>query len=150
MQEIRVQREDFDTDAEVTRLCKGRVDIGAVVTFTGLVRDLSRGQSLQSLTLEHYPAMTKKSLRSIVAEAEQRWDLQGVCLIHRFGKLEPADRIVLVAVTSAHRRDAFHAAQFIMDYLKVSAPLWKKETTDVGERWLEARHDDERALDHWQ
>ncbi len=147
---IRVQEENFNTDTEVTALCAGRADIGAVVTFLGLVRDFDNGQSLQSLTLEHYPAMTEKALQSIAAEAQQRWDLQDVCLIHRVGELQPADRIVLVAVASAHRREAFQACEFIMDYLKTRAPFWKKELADRGEHWVEAADSDTQAAGRWQ
>lgn len=146
---VRVQQEDFDTDVVVANLCKGRADIGAVVTFLGLVRDLSGGKVLQSMTLEHYPAMTEKALESIVDEASQRWNLLDVCLIHRFGELKPADRIVLVAVASVHRHDAFHACEFIMDYLKTRAPFWKKELTADGEHWVEARGSDDLAHKRW-
>jgi len=147
---VRVQQEDFDTDAVVDDLCAGRADIGSVVTFLGLVRDLNNGQSLKSLTLEHYPGMTEKALKSIADEASQRWDLLDVCLIHRFGELKPADRIVFVAVASIHRHDAFRACEFIMDYLKVCAPFWKKESTSDGEHWVEAKDSDVQALDRWE
>jgi len=150
MPKICVQLEDFDINAEVANLCAGRADIGAVVTFLGLVRDLVEGPSLQSMTLEHYPAMTEKALQSIVDEAGERWDLQDVCLIHRFGELKPADRIVLVTVASAHRQDAFRACEFIMDYLKTRAPFWKKETTTDGGHWVEARGSDARAAGRWK
>ncbi len=147
---VRIQQEDIDTDAVVADLCAGRADIGAVVTFLGLVRDLNNGQSLKSMTLEHYPGMTEKALKSIVDEASQRWDLLDVCLIHRFGELKPADRIVLVAVASVHRHDAFQACEFIMDYLKIRAPFWKKESTVDGEHWVEAKDNDIQALDRWE
>ena len=145
---VRVQTEDFDTDAIVSDLTQGRTDIGAIVTFTGLVRDLPE-QTLQSMTLEHYPAMTEKALQEIVATAMQRWELFDVAVIHRVGELHPADRIVLVVTTSAHRKDAFQANEYIMDYLKTRAPFWKKETTDAGGHWVEARDSDDEALSRW-
>ena len=145
---VRVQTEDFNTDAIVNDLTRDRKDIGAIVSFTGLVRDLP-DQSLQSMTLEHYPAMTEKALNGIVDTAMQRWDINDVAVIHRVGELKPADRIVLVVTLSAHRKDAFLAAEYIMDYLKTRAPFWKKETTSDGEHWIEAKTSDDDATSRW-
>ena len=145
---VRVQTEDFNTDAIVNDLTKDRKDIGAIVSFIGLVRDLP-DQSLQSMTLEHYPAMTEKALNGIVDTAMQRWDINDVAVIHRVGELKPADRIVLVVTLSAHRKDAFNAAEYIMDYLKTRAPFWKKETTSDGEHWVEAKTGDDDAISRW-
>ncbi len=146
---VRVQHEDFDTQAVIDELTSGRKDVGAVVTFTGLVRDLADA-SLQSMQLEHYPAMTEKALADIVDTAMQRWDIQDVAVIHRVGELKPAERIVLVVTLSAHRHDAFQANEYIMDYLKTQAPFWKKETTSEGEHWVEARQSDDEATDRWK
>jgi len=146
---VRAQTEDFNTNAIVSDLTKDRKDIGAIVTFTGLVRDLP-DQSLQSMTLEHYPAMTEKALTKIVDTAMQRWDINDVAVIHRVGELKPADQIVLVVTLSAHRGDAFSAAEYIMDFLKSRAPFWKKETTSDGEHWVEAKASDDDALDRWE
>ena len=146
---VRVQTEDFNTDAIINDLTKDRKDIGAIVSFIGLVRDLP-DQSLQSMTLEHYPAMTEKALKGIVDNAMQRWDINDVAVIHRVGELKPADRIVLVVTLSAHRQDAFNAAEYIMDYLKTRAPFWKKETTSDGEHWVEAKSIDDDATNRWE
>jgi len=146
---VRVQTEDFNADAIVNDLTKDRKDIGAIVSFTGLVRDLP-DQSLQSMTLEHYPAMTERALREIVDTAIQRWDINDVAVIHRVGELKPADRIVLVVTLSAHRKDAFNAAEYIMDYLKTRAPFWKKETTEEGGHWVDAKTSDDDAIDRWE
>jgi molybdopterin synthase catalytic subunit len=149
MQQVRVQTNDFDTQALVDGLCEGRTDIGAVVTFTGLVRDLGDDKSLQSMTLEHYPAMTEKALQVIVREACERWDLFDALVVHRVGELKPADRIVLVVVASQHRHEAFAACEFIIDFLKTRAPFWKKERTANGEHWVEARDSDDQATERW-
>jgi molybdopterin synthase catalytic subunit len=146
---VRVQTKDFETDDIINDLTKDRKDIGAIVSFIGLVRDLPDG-SLQSMTLEHYPAMTEKALREIVDTAMQRWDINDIALIHRVGELKPADRIVLVVTLSAHRKEAFNAAEFIMDYLKTRAPFWKKETTNNGEHWVEAKTSDDNATSRWE
>jgi len=146
---VRVQTEDFNTDAIVRDLTADRRDIGAIVTFSGLVRDLPQ-QSLQSMTLEHYPAMTEKAIAGIVDRAMQRWEIIDVAVIHRVGELLPADRIVLVVTTSAHRRDAFEANEYIMDFLKTRAPFWKKETTDAGGHWVDAKDADDEALSRWE
>ena len=146
---VRVQAEDFNTDVIVNDLTRDRKDIGAIVTFTGLVRNLP-DQSLQSMTLEHYPAMTEKAITEIVDTAMQRWDINDVAVIHRVGELKPADRIVLVVTLSAHRSDAFNAAEYIMDYLKTRAPFWKKETTENGGQWVDAKTSDDEAIDRWE
>jgi molybdopterin synthase catalytic subunit len=146
---IRVQAEDFDIGAEVARLTRGRRDIGAVVTFTGLCRD--EGGRLAALELEHYPGMAEAEIARIVEEAMRRWPLRGVTVIHRHGKMRPGDNIVLVVTTSSHRQAAFEAASFLMDFLKSSAPFWKKEHgldgADAG--WVEAEAADETALKRW-
>ena len=146
---VRVQREDFDPGAEIARLTDGRRDIGAVVSFVGLVRDLAGGEPISALTLEHYPGMTEKQLEAIEAEAHARWPLQASTVIHRYGALEPGDRIVLVVTASAHRAAAFEAAAFLMDWLKTKAPFWKNETTPSGTRWVEAKETDEAAAARW-
>lgn len=146
---VRVQTEDFDVGAEIERLRLARPDIGAVVSFTGQVRDLNDGSSVSALTLEHYPGMTEKSLQAIVEDAKQRWAILDALVIHRYGVLKPQDKIVLVVVSGAHRGDAFAACEYIMDYLKTRAPFWKKESTKDGERWLDARDSDEAARARW-
>jgi len=145
---IKVQEQDFDI-TEVTRgLCAGRSDIGAVASFVGLVRDMPQNR-LEKMTLEHYPGMTEKSLGKIVETAQQRWEILDVAIIHRVGELKPADQIVLVSVASAHRKAAFAACEFIMDYLKTDAPFWKKETDEQGESWVEAKQSDNEARGKW-
>ncbi len=146
---ILVQESDFDPGAEIAALHAGQPRVGAVASFVGLVRDLNEGDSVATLTLEHYPAMTEKSLREIVDEAMGRWSLLDVTVIHRVGRLLPLDRIVYVGVSSMHRGDAFAACEFIMDYLKTRAPFWKKEGTPAGERWVEARGADDAAAERW-
>ena len=149
---VSVQEADFDVGAETAALSAGRLDVGAVATFVGLVRadKLSgAGSEVSAMTLEHYPGMTEKSLEAIVAEAGGRWQLQGVRVIHRFGRLLPGERIVFVGVASAHRGDAFAACEFIMDYLKTRAPFWKKEDTPEGGRWVDAREADDAAAARW-
>jgi molybdopterin synthase catalytic subunit len=143
--EISIQEADFDVGMETGALTSGRDDIGAVASFVGLVR----GGEIRAMTLEHYPAMTEKALAEIVAEAKRRWELLGVRVIHRVGRLLPGDRIVLVVVTSSHRHDAFAACEFIMDYLKTQAPFWKLEETAAGSRWVDARESDDQALQRW-
>lgn len=128
----------------------GQGNIGAVVSFVGQVRDINDGSSINTLKLEHYPAMTEKALLKIEIEAKTRWDLIDSLIIHRVGTLQPQDQIVLVLVASAHRGDAFSACEFIMDYLKTSAPFWKKEATSQGERWVEAKLSDDAAKERWQ
>lgn len=149
---VRVQREDFDTAAELERLGAAGTHIGAVVSFTGLVRDFAGDAAggAQSMVLEHYPGMTEKQLAAIVAEAEQRWPLDGCLVIHRYGELAPGDRIVLVVTASAHRKAAFEAAEFLVDWLKTKAPFWKLEQADGQQRWVEAKASDDAAADRWR
>lgn len=147
--ELRVQIEDFDVAEEMERLRSGNTGIGAVVTFVGYVRDLNDGTEITELYLEHYPAMTTKALEEIVAEARRRWRIEACRVVHRVGRLLPSDQIVLVAVASAHRGDAFAACEFLMDYLKTRAPFWKKERTAKGERWVESRESDRVAAERW-
>lgn len=146
---VRVQREDFDTAAELDKLAVGNPRIGAVVTFTGLVREFAEDKSIQRMTLEHYPGMTEKQLSAIVTEAEQRWPLDGCLVIHRYGPLEPGDRIVLVIVASAHRQAAFEACAFLVDWLKTKAPFWKLEDQGDDRRWVEAKASDDAAAARW-
>jgi molybdopterin synthase catalytic subunit len=146
---VRVQEQDFDVSSELATLRAGDTRVGAVATFTGLVRDLNDAARVSTLTLEHYPGMTEKALAQIVDDAKQRWDIYDALVIHRVGPLKPGDQIVFVAVTSAHRGESFAACQFIMDYLKTRAPFWKKEQTPEGERWVEARTSDEDAAARW-
>ena len=133
---IRVQEQDFDIGAEVAKLTAGRTDIGAIVTFMGTVRD--RQGAVEEMTLEHYPGMTERELQRVEAEANSRWPLQASLIVHRYGTLKPGDNIVLVVTASEHRDAAFDAARFLMDYLKTSAPLWKREDGPGGTRWVEA------------
>lgn len=147
---VRVQHEDFDTAAELDRLSRGNPRIGAVVTFTGLVRDFAEGGNIRRMTLEHYPGMTEKQLLAIVQQAEQRWPLDGCLVIHRYGPLDPGDRIVLVIVASAHREAAFEACAFLVDWLKTKAPFWKLEERDGGSRWVEAKDSDDTAAARWR
>ena len=146
---IRVQTEDFDIAAEVLKLHQDNPKIGAIACFIGLVRDTNENATVVEMTLEHYPAMTEKALRRIVEEAKQRWEIMDVSLVHRVGTLKPMDQIVLVVVASAHRGTAFDACEFIVDYLKTRAPFWKKEKTEKGERWVEARDSDDDAAQRW-
>jgi molybdopterin synthase catalytic subunit len=168
---VSVQEADFDAGAEIAALSAGRDDVGAVASFVGLVRaDKAAGETVmppaqsgavspadgagdtaavQAMTLEHYPGMTEKALQEIVTEAQGRWELQGVRVIHRVGRLLPGERIVFVAVASSHRGDAFAACEFIMDYLKTRAPFWKKEETPAGGRWVDARESDDHAAGRW-
>ncbi len=147
---VRVQHEDFDVGAEIAALRSNNPRIGAVASFIGIVRDLNEGAAVGSITLEHYPGMTEKSLASIAEQAKARWALDDVLIIHRVGTLAPADQIVLVVTTSSHRGDAFSACQFVMDYMKTEAPFWKKETTRSGDRWVDARDSDDVARDRWK
>ena len=146
---VRIQTGPFDAQAEADALREGDLEVGAVVTFVGTVRDVNDGDSVATLELEHYPGMTEKSLEAIVAEAESRWSLLGVRVIHRFGRLVPGDRIVFVGVAGSHRGEAFAACEFIMDYLKTRAPFWKKEDTPEGGRWVDAREADDAAAEKW-
>ena len=147
---IRVQAEDFDAGREIAALRAGNPAIGAVASFIGLVRDINDGSGVAAMTLEHYPGMTEKALEKIVEEARGRWEVLGCSVIHRVGRLAPEDQIVLVAVASGHRGDAFAACQFIMDYLKTKAPFWKKEETALGARWVEAKSSDDAAAERWK
>ena len=147
---VRVQEADFDLSSEISAFRVGRPKIGAIAAFVGLVRDINVGSAVSSLTLEHYPAMTQKALQDIVAQAHQRWDIIDALVIHRVGRLQPMDQIVLVAVASAHRGEAFHACEFIMDYLKTQAPFWKQEQTPEGTRWVEAKASDDSAASRWE
>lgn len=146
---VRIQEHDFDLSQEIAALRQGDAQIGAVAIFIGTVRDLSDHQSVTAMTLEHYPGMTEKALHDIVDQAKGRWDLNDALVIHRVGPLKPTDQIVLVAVTSAHRGEAFAACEFIMDYLKTLAPFWKKEDTPDGARWVDARVSDDQAMTRW-
>jgi len=146
---IMVQSEPFDLGAEVNAMSHGRTDIGAIASFIGLARDHNDGSGVTAMTLEHYPGMTEKALAALVDEACARWSLLDVTVIHRVGRLLPGDPIVLVAVASSHRGDAFAACEFIMDALKTRAPFWKKEETPQGERWVEARASDDAAAARW-
>lgn len=150
MPTIRVQTQDFDLGAEMSAIRGGKARIGAIASFVGLVRDVNDGTGVSTLTLEHYPLMTQKSLVDIVDQAAARWDVIDVTVIHRVGQLKPTDQIVLVMVASGHRGDAFEACEFIMDYLKTQAPFWKKESTPQGERWVEARQSDDVASSRWK
>ncbi len=145
---IRVQHEDFDIGAEIAALTAGSGDIGAIVTFTGTVRD--QHGAVTELTLEHYPGMTETELHRIEAEAKSRWPLQASLIVHRVGTLKPGDNIVLVVTASAHRDAAFDAAKFLMDYLKTSAPFWKRETGPDGANWVDAKSQDDDAAARWQ
>ncbi|MGB7501429.1 MAG: molybdopterin synthase catalytic subunit MoaE [Azonexus sp.] len=147
---IRIQEADFDVGAELTALRAGDARVGALASFVGLVRDVNHGIGVSEMTLEHYPGMTEKALTAIVDEAKMRWDIYGALVIHRIGLLRPCDQIVLVAVTSAHRGEAFAACEFIMDYLKTRAPFWKREATADGARWVDARDSDDAAAERWK
>jgi molybdopterin synthase catalytic subunit len=147
---VRVQEADFDVGAELTALRAGDARVGALASFVGLVRDINDGAGVAEMTLEHYPGMTEKALDAIVAEARARWDIYAALVIHRVGPLRPCDQIVLVAVTSAHRGEAFAACEFIMDYLKTRAPFWKREVTSDGARWVDARDSDDAAAARWE
>ncbi len=146
---IAVQAEPFDFQAEVHALYRSNPKVGAVASFLGLVRDVNEGETVSAMTLEHYPGMTEKALADIVEQARARWEVLDACVIHRVGPLKPTDPIVLVAVASAHRGDAFAACEFIMDFLKTRAPFWKKEATPAGEKWVDARESDDRAAARW-
>ena len=147
---VRVQTADFDAGHEIAALRAGDARVGAVATFIGTVRDVNDAAQVSTLTLEHYPGMTEKALEAIVAEAQGRFDILDALVIHRVGTLAPADQIVLVAVTSAHRGEAFDACRFLMDYLKTRAPFWKKETPPQGARWVDARASDDEAAARWE
>ena len=145
-----VQTEDFDVGLILNQLRLAHPTAGAVVSFVGQVRDVNEGDSVHTLTLEHYPGMTESALNAIETEARARWNLIESVIIHRVGTLKPLDQIVLVAVLSAHRGEAFKACEFIMDYLKTKAPFWKKEITPMGERWVDAKVSDDVSIDRWK
>jgi Molybdopterin converting factor, large subunit len=147
---VSVQTGDFDVSVELARLRDGNAGVGAVASFVGIVRDMSDGEAVFMMELEHYPGMTEKSLQQIVGEAKERWSVLAVRIIHRVGKLEPAEQVVLVAVAASHRADAFSACEFMMDCLKTRAPFWKKEVTASGSRWVDARASDAMAAKRWQ
>ena len=147
---VRVQAADFDAGAEMAALRRGNPRVGAVASFIGVVRDLNEGDSVSTMTLEHYPGMTERELQKIIDEAGTRWRMLDALVVHRVGELRPTDQIVLVVVTSEHRGDAFAACEFIMDFLKTRAPFWKKEQTPQGDRWVEARTSDDDAAARWQ
>ncbi len=149
MPTIRVQTEDFDISTETAALRAGNAKIGAIAAFTGVVRDVNDGGGVSTLSLEHYPGMTEKSIEHMIDQAHARFDILGARVVHRIGLLEPLDQIVLVAVTSAHRGESFKACEFLMDYLKTQAPFWKKETTAAGAQWVDARVSDDAALARW-
>ncbi len=146
---IRVQREDFDVGAEIERLSKGNSRIGGVAAFVGLVRDVAGDAAILAMTLEHYPEMTQRELEKIEAEARGRWPLEASLIVHRYGRLEPGDRIVLVIAAAAHRQPAFEACEFLVDWLKTKAPFWKLEETDRGDKWVDARTTDAAAATRW-
>ena len=147
---VRVQTEDFDVSSELAALRQGDARVGAVALFVGTVRDVNQSAEVATLTLEHYPGMTEKALTAIVDEAKSRWSIFEALVIHRVGTLQPMDQIVLVAVSGAHRGEAFAACEFIMDYLKTRAPFWKKEETPTGTRWVDARGSDDTAAARWE
>ena len=146
---IKVQREDFDVGAELAALSASDRGIGGVASFVGLVREVAGGAAVGAMTLEHYPGMTEKKLAEIEAEAHRRWTLQGSLVIHRYGRLEPGDRIVLVITASAHRAAALESCQFLIDWLKTDAPFWKLEETPEGGEWVSARDSDDSAKKRW-
>ena len=147
---VRIQEADFDLTTEVKALRTDDPRVGAIVTFVGTVRDMNDGSQVKGMTLEHYPGMTEKALEDIITQARGRWDIYKSLVIHRVGPRLPKDQIVLVAVTSAHRGEAFAACDFIMDYLKTAAPFWKKEETPQGSRWVDARVTDDAAMLRWE
>jgi molybdopterin synthase catalytic subunit len=147
---IKVQREDFDIGAELAQLTDGNTKVGGLASFVGLVRDLADQGAVSAMTLEHYPGMTEKRLAEIEAEARSRWPLESVLIIHRYGRLEPGDRIVLVATTSAHRQAALESCAFLIDWLKTKAPFWKLEEGSKGAAWVEAKASDDRAAEKWK
>jgi molybdopterin synthase catalytic subunit len=147
---IRLQSENFDPAVEAAMLTRGRTDIGAVVTFTGICRGAESGEPIAALTLEHYPGMADEEIARHVEEANRRWPLLGVTVIHRYGRIEPGENIVLVVTASSHREAAFAAAEFLMDYLKTRAPFWKQVESAKGKDWVEAKGADDTAADRWR
>ena len=148
--QVRIQHDDFDLAAEYLRLRQENPGAGAIVTFTGLVRDFNAEGGVKSLFLEHYPAMTEKSLHRIIDQAIGRWQLSAITVIHRIGRIHAEEQIVMVAVAAAHRHDAFAVAEFVMDYLKTEAPFWKREQGEDGEQWVDGKESDQRARERWR
>ena len=146
---VRIQTEAFDAGAEIEGLRRSSARIGAIASFVGVVRDLNDDADVRAMALEHYPGMTERAIEEIVREAMERWSLIDASVVHRVGRLAPQEAIVLVVTAGAHRHQAFHACEFIMDFLKTRAPFWKKESTAEGERWVGARTSDERAARRW-
>jgi molybdopterin synthase catalytic subunit len=146
---IRVQTEDFDIGAEISRMTAGNTEIGGLASFVGLVRDYAGDDKISSMTLEHYPGMTEKQLAKLEAEARDRWELQDVLIVHRYGTLNPGDRIVLVVTASAHREASLESCQFLIDWLKTKAPFWKLEDRESGAQWVESRNEDSVSADKW-
>jgi molybdopterin synthase catalytic subunit len=146
---IRLQSEDFDAAAETAAMTRGRTDIGAVVTFTGICRDNEAGHGVAAMTLEHYPGMAEAEIARHIVAAESRWPLLGITVVHRHGRMVPGDNVVLVVVAAAHRGEAFSAAEFLMDYLKTQAPFWKREERPDGATWVEAKSADDVAAGRW-
>ena len=146
---IRVQEEDFNIGAEIQSMTEGKAEVGALACFVGLVRDMAGDDRIESMTLEHYPGMTERQLAKLEADARERWTLNDVLIVHRYGKLLPGDRIVLVATTSSHRQAALESCEFLIDWLKTRAPFWKLEETPAGPRWVEAKSSDDQAADRW-
>jgi molybdopterin synthase catalytic subunit len=146
---IRVQREDFDVGVEIAALTRGKTGVGGVASFIGLMRDTAGGEQVRAMTLEHYPGMTERELTRIEDEANRRWPLLASLIVHRFGRLEPGERIVLVVTAAAHRAAAFAACEFLVDYLKTKAPFWKQEETPQGPRWVVAEASDDDAARRW-
>ena len=146
---VRVQREDFDLGAELAALTHGKTGIGGLASFVGLVRDVAGSARIEAITLEHYPGMTEKQLAEIEAEAQRRWPLDAVLIVHRYGRLLPGEQIVLVATASAHRHAAFESCHFLIDWLKTKAPFWKLEETPSGPRWVDAHASDDAAAQRW-
>ena len=150
MATIRIQEEPFDAGALIAATHRANPKVGAVATFVGLVRDVNEGSDVSEMTLEHYPGMTERAIEGICRDAAARWDILDARVVHRVGTLRPTEPIVIVVVASGHRRDAFEACEFIMDFLKTRAPFWKKERTGSGERWVEARTSDDEAAARWE
>jgi molybdopterin synthase catalytic subunit len=147
---VRLQREDFDAAAEAAALTRGRSDIGAVVSFTGICRGAESGEPIVALNLEHYPGMAEAEIARHVEDAKARWPLLGVTVIHRHGRIKPGENIVLVVTASSHREAAFAAAEFLMDYLKTRAPFWKQVESKSGTAWIDAKDADDAAADRWR
>ncbi|HEY8273165.1 MAG TPA: molybdenum cofactor biosynthesis protein MoaE [Pseudolabrys sp.] len=147
---VRLQREPFDAGAEAAKLARGRDDVGALITFTGICRGTENGEPIAALTLEHYPDMAEAEIARHASEAASRWPLLGVTVIHRYGRIEPGENIVLVVTASSHREAAFAAAEFLMDYLKTRAPFWKQVETASGKTWVAAKAADDTAAGRWE